>query len=807
VGPATGGLWSTSGDWSHGVPTASTNVCIDNGNRQHSAVTLNIAGAQADNLTIDGDDSLSFNNGASLTVNGNTLRNAGSLSLNSTGNSTDLIIASPNVTLSGGGTVTLSNNVNNYIFGSATTDTLTNQETISGAGQIGHGEMTLVNSGTINANQSSGMTVYANGGTTNTGTMEATAGSTLLLYGMTVANAGGTISATGSRLQLSGATVNGGTVTLTGASLLQLTNGTVQGGTLNNSSTGTIEAVSGTSTLGGTVNNPAGGVLKIDNGAFLNLETGTYSNLGTVTLNSTGNSSALVIDGSNVTLSGGTVTLSNNPNNYIFGAANTDTLTNQETISGAGQIGHGEMTLVNTGTINANQSSGIIIQTSGNFTNSGTLQVSSGDTMHVSGGPFTNFSGKTLTGGSYVVAGTLEIDELGKTGGEIVTDAAKISLNGAAAKFIDAAGKDVTTNIATITSTGAFGITGRTFTTTGNFTNDGALTIGGGSKFIVNGNLINFSGTTLTGGTFAVTGTLQFNGANIVNNASNIMLTGTASKIVNQSQADALANLANNEAPGSFTLAGGRSFTTVGNFTDAGTFHVSKGSTFSVAANNTYAQTGGTTTVDGTLAVSGSGKVNINTGSVFGNGGTFSGSVVSGGKFNIGDALKKAGQLAITGTYKQSSTGILPVDIGGLTAGTLYDQLNIKGSAILGGTLNLDLINGFTPTIGSMFDIMNFSSETGDFATVNGLQINQNEHFQKVVHATNVMLIVVKGPVSSGPIFGDGQASLGPLNPAGNAGLGNTAGVSAAPEPSTLLLVGSGLLGGVMSYRRRRRIS
>ena len=91
-------------------------------------------------------------------------------------------------------------------------------------------------------------------------------------------------------------------------------------------------------------------MLKIDNGAVLDLESGTYSKLGTVTLNSTGNFTELVIDGTNVTLSGGTVTLSNNANNYIFGAATADTLTNQETISGlgphrqrahdAGELGH-----------------------------------------------------------------------------------------------------------------------------------------------------------------------------------------------------------------------------------------------------------------------------------------------------------------------------------------------------------------------------------------------------------------------------------------------------------------------------------
>ncbi len=355
TGPASGGLWNQAADWSAGVPTTSTNVCIDNGNAQKSAVTLNIAGAEAANLTIDGGDSLSFNNGVSLTINGSTLSNAGSLSLGSSGNVTELIIAAPNVTLSGGGTVTLSNNPNNYIFGATSTDTLTNKETIQGAGHIGNGQLTLVNSGIINANQSAGLTIQTSGGTTNTGTIEATAGSTLALTNTTVTNTGGTVSANGSSLHLINSTINGGTVTLTGASTLQLTNGVIHNGsTLNNSATGTIEALAGTSTLGGTINNP--GTLKIDNAAALDLEGGSYASLGTVNLNSTGNVTELVIAGPNVTLSGGTLTLSNNVNNYIFGATGTDTLTNKETISGAGHIGNGQLTLVNSGIINSNQS-------------------------------------------------------------------------------------------------------------------------------------------------------------------------------------------------------------------------------------------------------------------------------------------------------------------------------------------------------------------------------------------------------------------------------------------------------------------
>jgi len=39
---------------------------------------------------------------------------------------------------------------------------------------------------------------------------------------------------------------------------------------------------------------------------------------------------------------------------------------------------------------------------------------------------------------------------------------------------------------------------GRNFTTAGNFTNNGSLTVGGGTKFTVNGNLTNFAANKLT---------------------------------------------------------------------------------------------------------------------------------------------------------------------------------------------------------------------------------------------------------------------------------------------------------------------
>jgi hypothetical protein len=608
-----------------------------------------------------------------------------------------------------------------------------------------------------------------------------------------VNNTGGTISANAQTLLVSGSTVNGGTVALTGASTLQLSNGTVQSGTLNNSATGTIEALSFTTdTLGGTISNPAGGVIKIDNGAALKLQSGSYFNAGGITLNSTGNTTELMVNGSNVTLTGGgSVTLSNNANNFILGAASTDMLTNQETIQGAGNIGNGRMGLVNSGTILANQGTALIIQPDSlGFTNNGTLSVSSGDTLHVSNassGPFSNFVGNTLTGGTYNVSGTLQIDQLGNTGGEIVTNAANILLNGSTSSFVDAAGMDALTKLnANSTASSGFAITGgRNFTTAGNFTNNGTLTVGSGSKFDVNGNLTNFSGTTLTGGTYNVTGTLQFNNANIVTNAANITLTGASSQILNQSSGNGLANFATNNGGASFTVAGGRvlstsaaftnngsltitgsgsGFTTGGNLSNAGSLTIGTSSTFTLGGTaSTFTQTAGTTTDDGTLTLPSAGKMSVNGGSVFGNG-TISGAVASSGTITPGDSSTATGILTDKGAYTQNPTGKLDISIGGTTAGKQYDVFN-PTTASLGGALNTTLINGFTPSIGQTFTIMNVSSKpTGTFASCDGrtggttCPINSSEHFTITYNPTSVVLTVAAG---AAPVVGQFKSLSG----------------------------------------------
>ncbi|MDX1492719.1 MAG: hypothetical protein R3253_01500, partial [Longimicrobiales bacterium] len=66
----------------------------------------------------------------------------------------------------------------------------------------------------------------------------------------------------------------------------------------------------------------------------------------------------------------------------------------------------------------------------------------------------------------------------------------------------------------------------------------------------------------------------------------------------------------------------------------------------------------------------------------------------------------------------QEATGTLTVELGGTTAGTEYDRLEILGDVTLQGDLLVDTINGFVPSGGDRFAVMTFGARTGSFANV-----------------------------------------------------------------------------------------
>jgi hypothetical protein len=183
---------------------------------------------------------------------------------------------------------------------------------------------------------------------------------------------------------------------------------------------------------------------------------------------------------------------------------------------------------------------------------------------------------------------------------------------------------------------------------------------------------------------------------------------------------------------GTLAAVNGGTMNLAGISMSTGTFTVGAGSTLnfsigthiltaesSVSGDGNVLFSGGTTFVDGTLAAGGG--ISVQQGTLSGTG-TLTGDVLNAGQINPG-RIGGPGILTIAGNYAQTSTGILTIEIGGLTPGDDFDRLSVSGQATLNGTLNVGLIRGFRPSDGDSFPILTFGSESGDFSVRNGLDL------------------------------------------------------------------------------------
>ncbi|WP_031484953.1 calcium-binding protein [Maridesulfovibrio frigidus] len=130
--------------------------------------------------------------------------------------------------------------------------------------------------------------------------------------------------------------------------------------------------------------------------------------------------------------------------------------------------------------------------------------------------------------------------------------------------------------------------------------------------------------------------------------------------------------------------------------------------------------------------------------------GEINGTVVNEGTVSPGNSPG----LQTVDTYTQASDGTLIMEIGGLTAGpgeagdidNGYDQITVNDAASFDGTLDIHLINGFTPTAGQVFDIVNYGSATGNFSTYTGLYIGDGLYFKPVYQVDKLQLVVEEVP-------------------------------------------------------------
>ena len=112
--------------------------------------------------------------------------------------------------------------------------------------------------------------------------------------------------------------------------------------------------------------------------------------------------------------------------------------------------------------------------------------------------------------------------------------------------------------------------------------------------------------------------------------------------------------------------------------------------------------------------------------------GTIHGTVVSDGKLSPGNS---PGILEFTGDLTLNSESITDIEIGGTAPGSQYDQIIVAGNADLGGKLAVQLIDGFTPEAGQIFEVIEFGTATGSFDSFEGLDLDGG-----------LQLVPVKGP-------------------------------------------------------------
>jgi len=228
--------------------------------------------------------------------------------------------------------------------------------------------------------------------------------------------------------------------------------------------------------------------------------------------------------------------------------------------------------------------------------------------------------------------------------------------------------------------------------------NEGTMQAVGGSTLSVS-SLTNYANNTLTNGTYYASGTLKLPDA-IQINAATIILDGSSSAITTNSGSDALAGIQANAATGSFTIQNGRNFTTAGSFDNAGILNIGSGSAFTI--DGFYHQLG-----NGTVINNGkfnAGVIDILEGGILKGSGLMAGNVsINGGTVEPGNS---PGNMTIDGNYSQSATGKLLIELDGLTQGVNYDWLYIKGSATLGGLLDVDLYGGYTNNKGDNFTFL-----------------------------------------------------------------------------------------------------
>ncbi len=150
--------------------------------------------------------------------------------------------------------------------------------------------------------------------------------------------------------------------------------------------------------------------------------------------------------------------------------------------------------------------------------------------------------------------------------------------------------------------------------------------------------------------------------------------------------------------------------------------------------------------------------------------GNYTGNIVMNGAFSPGNS---PAAVTVTGNLTLGAGVVTTMEIGGTTAGVNFDQLIVTGTLTFGGTLAINLIDGFAPSYGQSFKLFDAANYQSAFAVQQLPTLGNNLDWDiSVLNSTGVIT------------------------------------VSGIPEPATVALwTGGAALGCGIWWRRHRRKS
>jgi hypothetical protein len=443
----------------------------------------------------------------------------------------------------------------------------------------------------------------------------------------------------------------------------------------------------------------AGGTLNVSNSPVIHQRTlnnaGTVNVLGAITIGAgnlavVNNLAGGVFDlqgNSGFTYSGIGATFNNSGTFRKSAGVGTSSLNIEFNNAGLVKVGAGTLALSSAGTAGSA---------------SGAFEVPAGSTLEFDNGTYDLSAGSSVTG-----AGTCTY-----TGATVVnagTYAMKTSnFSSGTANFNSTASTvDGALNGATIGGTGAFNISGVFGWSGGTMNGSGSTNVAAGAHLNVTGDAsvrertLNNSGTlTWTGGVFVCgdSGIINNKAGGIFDIKSNSTMTyvGTPGTFNNS---------------GTVRKSAGTGTTNISvPFSNAGLLDIQTGTIQFLGSS--FTQTAGTTSLSGGVLVSA--PTLLFQGGTLKGGGTINANVTSTGTLSMGATV---GTLIINGNFVQNAGGTLSLRIGGTTAGTQFDQLQVTGNASLAGALKETLINGFAPTT-QTFKVVTYGSRSGTFDSI-----------------------------------------------------------------------------------------